>query len=250
MTPKLRRLRLDGSADRTLSHLDPKTLHDLVSALDPALHSALELSSHDQRATVWPVTHAEGGLGTVVTRLEHAGTVRWLGQAAVGPDVVVGGATRPAHAVVPASWAASFLSALVMPGEAQPLLAYLPWHDASFAPMGAWRATHASHASLCAAPDRTVRLRALAEEIRGVLQAVGLEVGKGPVIAELRRVGHDLWHHEYDGEVDTWAWDYMRVAPGRGLHLAVRHRLPVAVRCTWVDDWHDDMPEPPDPSIW
>jgi hypothetical protein len=32
------------------------------------------------------------------------------------------------------------------------------------------------------------------------------------IIEELRAAGHDLWHHDTDGERrDLWGWDYMRL---------------------------------------
>jgi hypothetical protein len=32
------------------------------------------------------------------------------------------------------------------------------------------------------------------------------------IINELRRIGHDLWSHDYDGEgTHLWGWDYMRM---------------------------------------
>jgi hypothetical protein len=80
-----------------------------------------------------------------------------------------------------------------------------------------------SELELLPAPGRATALADLRATIDERLagrdeQAYWLEVRA--IVEELRAAGHDLWHHDTDGERrDLWGWDYMRLATAGFLQI-------------------------------
>ena len=111
----------------------------------------------------------------------------------------------------------------------------LPRYDERFEPLGAWRAEAFGFQVLSAAGPRVKPLLVeLRDEVLHALRSTSLpEDVFYTLIAELRRVGHDLWSVEAKSNGECWSSDYMRWAEGRGLYLdfnwgppirLVRHR--------------------------
>ncbi len=143
----------------------------------------------------------------------------------------------PPFIEVPVTWVMSALSQLV---SADDWPAYFPWYGGSpLAPLYSWRADAYAFRRLKDAPAtaRRNRLRALRDELLDLdVERPRRHLAIAKAIGELRRVGHDLWSLDSDGEEEHWSGDYMRPAEGKGLWLRIRHS-----RFNWVDlSWHVD----------
>lgn len=198
--------------------------------LDPAAHRCVVLERPQLRALAWPIRHAPQGLGSACLRVERGDSRQWLGRALRGPELHVEEQTLPACVEVPVTWVAGALTWLDQRGETSP---FFPWYeDGSFAPTGPWRADAFAFEALAAAGDdlaeRLAELRAqLVQRMRAAAEpwrAMALS------LAELRRLGHDLWSLDVEIGGGTWGGDYMRPAPGRGLWLRFGHE-----GAPWVD---------------
>jgi hypothetical protein len=209
----------------------PAELWALLQELDPDRHRHVELELVALRVRVWP-RKREGETGSLVClRAQDAARTAWLGQSHEGPSFELEGRILPARLEVPITWASNALGFFVQ-GVRWPR--YLPWHDDErWLPEGPWRGDRFSFASMITSADEHERERwvdGLYEELeRNVCGGSEPRRAFAEVIGELRRVGHDLWSWDNDGDGEIWGHDYMRAAPGQGLVLEVRYEPEVAV---------------------
>ncbi len=106
---------------------------------------------------------------------------------------------------------------------------HFPWHDPQgWAPQGSWRADAFSFASTGAlASDEAKRgwVAGLHAQLEGLVEpAEDRRAAVAIAVAELRRLGHDLWSWDDDGDSELWRHDYMRATVGRGLRLFARYQ--------------------------
>jgi len=94
----------------------------------------------------------------------------------------------------------------------------MPWHDARFVSLGPLALDAVSFARCVADPHACAMVMAsrIAAHLAGSSDPAG---AADDVIAELRRVGHDLWSFDESDQGAVWGSDYMRVADGQGLYL-------------------------------
>ncbi len=194
----------------TVERVDAAELRAGRLELDPALHRRAVVHAQGREFVAVPLLRAEGLAGTLC--LHETTTGRWLEQSREGPPIEVDGRPLPRRLEVPATW----LSAVITPD-------YFPWVDRELVSSPSWDARPFSYSRFCADADGAARELAarLSELWRG-------GAGEAPIIAELRREGHDLW--SLDGEYRIWGGDYMRPAPGRGLYLDVGTSTEVSFR--------------------
>ena len=144
--------------------------------------------------------------------------IRWVGRVRAGDDLVLHGSRLPRLVEVPTTWATNALESLLR-GEC--FNSCLPRYYERFEPLGAWRAEAFGFQVLSAAGPRVKPLLVeLRDEVLHALRSTSLpEDVFYTLIAELRRVGHDLWSVEAKSNGECWSSDYMRWAEGRGLYL-------------------------------
>ncbi len=215
----------------------PREISDALQRFRPGHHRCIVLRRNDLETRAWPRRYADNSLGTAWLRVVRGGDTRWLGRVSSGEPFVVDGQRMPPFIEVPVTWVMSALSQLV---SADDWPAYFPWYGGSpLAPLYSWRADAYAFRRLKGAPAaaRRKRLRALRDELLDLdVERPRRHLAIAKAIAELRRVGHDLWSLDSDGEEEHWSGDYMRPAEGKGLWLRIRHS-----RFNWVDlSWHVD----------
>lgn len=206
--------RIERGGSRAAILLTPSGLDAAVMALSPARDLVLSLrGAHPvggrYELSVTPVRDD----GMVVCFRQDC-VVRWLAR---GDDEtpIADGDGHPAKLLVPRTWASSALRLAVLTAE---LPRTLPWHDARFASLGALPLDEVSFARCVADPHACVVV--LARRIAAhVVGSADPESAADDVIAELRRVGHDLWSLDAGADQEIWGSDYMRVADGQGLYL-------------------------------
>ncbi len=90
--------------------------------------------------------------------------------------------------------------------------------------------------------ERQERLDRLREDIdarlrdRGPERSIAQEVAA--IIGELRLLGHDIWHHDFDDDWQTWGSDYMK-PPRRG-QLMITFRYRETSQVAWRDSGERD----------
>lgn len=138
------------------------------------------------------------------------------------------GARLPRLVEVPVTWASNALDSFRERGD---LRSSLPWYDEHFTPLGPWRAEAFAFERLSSAgADLGALLRELRDQMHHALRSTSPE-GElfSSLIAELRRVGHDLWNVGVESNGECWAGDYMRPAEGKGLCLDFNWGPPIKV---------------------
>lgn len=224
---RLRRVRHSGDVSE-LAPIRPKELIALVDSLDPNLDHHLELEGFDVSLRAWPCQTENDGLCALLSARRDDDRL-WLGRVRDGAVHEVEGRQLPAHLVVPMGWVSSAIQSFVQ-GVEWPW--HLPWHDDRvFKPVGTWRADAFSFERLANAGED---LREQLESLRGELLRMVVENHEpwrafAETVAELRRLGHDLWSWDHRGDSEQWGHDYMRAAPGQGLRLEVRYEPDVLV---------------------
>jgi hypothetical protein len=180
---------------------------------------------------VWPITRREGCLGTGVLSGAIREDSRYLGRLRPpiqgDPRIPLRHGWRnertiSVQAEVPLTWIANALGAFIRGEGFTPLF---PWFRRSFFTYlgDPWAERYAFTRVEDAAPEtRRVLLTALhAALLERWTQAEERPGAMGEAIAELRRVGHDLWSLDVHGDGgQTWGADYMRPAEGAGLRIA------------------------------
>lgn len=224
-SPQLGVLARDGS--RAPCGLWPKEIWNALRSLDPAQHQYLELAAEGVHVRVWPRPKVEGEpVPLVCLQARLDGREAWLGREHPGPSFALDGRTVPPHLEVPITWASSTLSTFLQGGKWP---RHFPWHEAeSWRPEGPWRADEHSFAAAAALGNDDAR----GAWVVGLLARLQALVGEAKeqrsafatAIAELRRLGHDLWSWDDDGESELWGHDYMRATVGRGLRLYARYQ--------------------------
>jgi hypothetical protein len=144
----------------------------------------------------------------------RGGVRRWL---ALGSDEtpMADGDGLPSKLLVPHTWAWTVLDHAARTGEP---VRTMPWHDARFVSLGPIVLEEVSFARCQGDRARGVKRMALLIEAH-FSRSVDDERAADEVIAELRRVGHDLW--SFDEERGIWCADYIRVVEGQGLTLVL-----------------------------
>jgi hypothetical protein len=144
----------------------------------------------------------------------RGGVRRWLAR---GNDQtpMADGDGLPSKLLVPHTWASTVLDHAIR--NAEPVRT-LPWHDTRFVSLGPIVLEEVSFARCQSDPERSVmRMASLVQA--HLSRSDDVERAADEVIAELRRVGHDLW--SFDGEHGLWCADYTRVVEGQGLTLSL-----------------------------
>ena len=60
------------------------------------------------------------------------------------------------------------------------------------------------------------------------------------VIEALKSIGHDIWSHDYDNEIEEWGGNYMN--PEAAGKLWLTSTYPAGVELIWKAWEHDDAP--------
>ena len=205
----------------------PKEIWNALRALDPEKHQYLELTAEAVCVRVWPRPRVEAEpVQLVCLQAKLDGREAWLGRVREGESFELEGAKVPPHLEVPITWASSTLSTFLQGGRWP---RHFPWHDPQgWAPQGSWHADDFTFASTGAlGSDEAKRgwvagLHARLETLVGT--AEDRRAAVAIAVAELRRLGHDLWSWDDDGDSELWGHDYMRATVGRGLRLFARYR--------------------------
>jgi hypothetical protein len=207
----------DGTETRIDSPREAQ-VQEASQALDPALHAALRLETEAAHVEVLPLRYAANSCGSAAVRVVRGDEIRWVGRVRAGDHLVLHGSRLPRLIEVPTTWATNALESLLR-GEC--FNSCLPWYDERFEPLGAWRADAFGFQVLSAAGPRVKPLLVeLRDQVLHALRSTSLpEDVFDTLIAELRRVGHDLWNVEAKSNGECWSSDYMRWAEGRGLYL-------------------------------
>jgi len=213
----------DGSHE--VLTLRPADIHAALTALSFERDALLRLhGAHDDGLdydlSVLPTQREQ-----VVVRLRRGAQERWL--ARTGDETPLEEmSTVPHKALVPRTWASSALALATTTAHWPPTL---PWHDAQFRPVAPLSLEPLSFTRVAADPSSAVR--AIADTlVRHIDASQEPALALAEVIAELRRVGHDLWSIDRDGELEIWGGDYMREAEGKGLWLEVETKKPAHAR--------------------
>ena len=209
----------------------PYEIFNALQRFRPGDHRCVELRWCGFDATAWPRRYADNALGTACLRVTHGGETRWLGRLASAEPFAVDGQQMPSVVEVPVTWVSSVLQVLV---SADDWPADFPWYGGSpLAPLHVWSGDAYAFRLLEAAWPWTRRkhLASLRGELLDLMtDGPQHEMAMAKALAELRRVGHDLWSLDYDEVVEYWGGDYMRPAEGQGLWLWIPHEDP-----SWFD---------------
>lgn len=185
----------------------------------PVHHRRLTLRCGSIIASAWPCTHVADALGTACLRVELDGETRWLGRVRESGTFTIEGVVVPRTVEVPVTWVSSVLPQFVRSSQWP---TQFPWYaGAPLGPLNMWCGESYSFAKLKSALNPVSLLDALRVELREHLSADPTPAAADELIAELRRVGHDLWSWDTDGDWRQWGADYMRSAEGTGLRLSV-----------------------------
>jgi hypothetical protein len=224
-SPQLGVLARDGT--RAPCGTWPKEIWNALRALDPERHRYLELVAESVQVRVWPRPRIEGEpVPLVCLQAQLDGREAWLGREHAARGFQLDGQPMPPHLEVPITWASSTLSTFLQGGKWP---RHFPWHEpGSWQPQGEWRADEHSYALAAALPDDEARLGWVGELHAKLIALVAEDqeprAAFATAIAELRRLGHDLWSWDDDGESELWGHDYMRATVGRGLRLCARYQ--------------------------
>lgn len=88
-----------------------------------------------------------------------------------------------------------------------------------------------------ASPDAREALLAqleneLTQRLRPIIDFTAYEEEVSRIVAELKILQHDLWHHDYDGQQQhTWGHNYMQ--PETDGSLYIEFKYPGSVKLSW-----------------
>jgi hypothetical protein len=193
----------------------PGEMSAAVDSLSPTRDVALLLRGTQDDGAPYELSVTPVRDEGMVVCFAQGRVLRWLGR---GSDEtpLADGDGFPAKVLVPRTWASSALLLATLSGE---LPRTLPWHDAKFSSLGTLSLDEVSFARCSADPQACVAVMAarIATHLAGSAEP---ERAFEDVIAELRRVGHDLWSFDQADDLGgIWCRDYMRQAEGQGLIL-------------------------------
>ena len=132
------------------------------------------------------------------------------------------------------TWASNALDSFL---DGKAFRSSLSWHDEGFTPLGPWRAEAFAFERLSSSGAGAAGLlRGLREELLRLLRTAS-PPGElfSALVAELRRVGHDLWCVSVESNGEGRGRDYMRAAEWQGLFLAFEWGPPIDVVIQFAD---------------
>ncbi len=193
----------------------PGELSAAVDSLSPTRDVALILRGTQEDGAPYELTVTPVRDEGMVVHFAQGRVLRLLGR---GSDEtpLADGDGYPAKVLVPRTWASTALLLATLSGA---LPRTLPWHDAKFVSLGTLSLEEVSFARCSADPQACVVVMAsrIATHLAGSAEP---ERAFEEVIAELRRVGHDLWSFDQGDDMGgSWCSDSMRQAEGQGLTL-------------------------------